>query len=853
MLKYRNNVVAIALAAVLAGCGGSGGGSSVETETPPPPPPSAVTGDLEVNVVGLPIGVQANVVITGPNNFSQTINQSQTLTDLTAGEYSITVSPSDNSGITYDVLPMARQVTVDAQGASETLIFQAPTVSEGIISNFGSVFVNGVRFDTADAMISTDDFDDTTEDELDIGMVVTVTGRSSADGSNAQASEIQFRATAEGPIERISLADEVVQVLGQVFRLDELTQFPTRSFEQLIVGETVEISALQNQVGDFIATRIELEDDAEADFRLRGVISNLNEQQQSFEVNGLTVDFSNADVDGILMNGGEVSVTAETAIVAQQFNATEVEALGDEDNDIGRQQAIDGIISEVVSSTQIRVDDYTINIDESTEFEIGSSANLLVNVRVRVFGFMTDEDILTAQSIRIDLDSDITLTGRLESIDSDDNSVEVLGNEYELDEHSILQDLSEASVRQVTLDQLSVGDLVEISAFEGDDDLLIRQMSRLSINTPDANGVESVELEGLVTAIGDQSFSIQDVLVSVGAFTEFDFDDDELTLEQFINTLSIGDNVEIEGVLQADNSIVATAVELENEEVSENSNVVELEGDISDVLSNAEFTLNGRQILIDAQTEFDDGNESSLIEGNSVEVRGRESEEGQILAIRIEFDNLDGQDSDDDVEVEFEGNIDSVVSATQIIVSGQTVDVTDETEFENGSVDDLAEMVFVEIEGNLTTDGTVEATNIEFEDADSVEVSGQISSFISSTQFFIGDQEISTNNDTEFENGNSSGLLEGVFLEVDGELVNEVLVAEEIEFENIESIEIEGTVSSGVSENQFTIGEQPVLINEFTVFEDGDVNDIEVGTFLSIEGRLNGEGILVAESIEFPE
>jgi hypothetical protein len=50
-----------------------------------------ITGDLAVNVSGLPQGSNADIAVTGPNNFSDALTGSETLTDLAAGTYTFRV------------------------------------------------------------------------------------------------------------------------------------------------------------------------------------------------------------------------------------------------------------------------------------------------------------------------------------------------------------------------------------------------------------------------------------------------------------------------------------------------------------------------------------------------------------------------------------------------------------------------------------------------------------------------------------------------------------------------------------------------------------------------------------------
>ena len=58
--------------------------------------------------------------------------------------------------------------------------------SSGTITGFGSIYVNGVKFDTSSSTISIDDSPGI-EDDLAIGMRVTVNGTLNADGVNGTA------------------------------------------------------------------------------------------------------------------------------------------------------------------------------------------------------------------------------------------------------------------------------------------------------------------------------------------------------------------------------------------------------------------------------------------------------------------------------------------------------------------------------------------------------------------------------------------------------------------------------------------------------------------------------------------
>ncbi len=72
------------------------------------------TGSLVVTVSGVPDGRSASATVTGPNEFSQTITATTTLSLLTPGSYTISANPLAHAGETYLPDPSSQQRTVVA-------------------------------------------------------------------------------------------------------------------------------------------------------------------------------------------------------------------------------------------------------------------------------------------------------------------------------------------------------------------------------------------------------------------------------------------------------------------------------------------------------------------------------------------------------------------------------------------------------------------------------------------------------------------------------------------------------------------------------------------------------------------
>lgn len=146
----------------------------------------------------------------------------------------------------------------------------------GSISGFGSVIVDGVRFDTSAATIEVDD-EPATEDDLKTGEIVFVAGEIDDDG-NATAATVVTDDLLRGPIESIDLVVGTFVVLGQTVQVEVDTAFddavPNNGIDGLAVGQAVRVDGFLSPEGRIIATRVEPDDGD--DLQVVGVVSNLD-------------------------------------------------------------------------------------------------------------------------------------------------------------------------------------------------------------------------------------------------------------------------------------------------------------------------------------------------------------------------------------------------------------------------------------------------------------------------------------------------------------------------------------------------------------------------------------------------
>ncbi|MGD9106825.1 MAG: DUF5666 domain-containing protein, partial [Desulfobacterales bacterium] len=267
-------------------------------------------------------------------------------------------------------------------------------ISVGTITAFGSVAVDGVEFDTGNAVIIVEGEeigvgDDIALANLEIGMVVTVEGKQNEDDKSAVADRIIYNDNVEGPVESITVVNATrkdLVVLGQTVILNTVTEFKGTSFDDIAINDVVEISGLFDDSGAIWATFLEKTDGVV--FEVTGFVENLDAVQETFKINDLTVDYSMADTNGL--PGG---VTAEGLLVEVEGSLigpvmfADVIELGDElgAEDVDKLE-VTGFVTDVVSAFEFTVGTQLVRTDADTIFVDGTAGNIALGVKLEAEG-----------------------------------------------------------------------------------------------------------------------------------------------------------------------------------------------------------------------------------------------------------------------------------------------------------------------------------------------------------------------------------------------------------------------------------------------------------------------------------
>lgn len=443
---------------------------------------------------------------------------------------------------------------IDGRGALPPVA----TVSKGTITGFGSVIVNGVRFDTGSTTFTIDGSSGTQSD-LSVGDVVVVRGTINADGTSPVADSVTFDDAVQGPVSAIDPVAQTIVVLDQLVYIDADTSFDDSigpaSLDGLSVTDFVEVSGFRLADGSISATRIELQEVGDG-LEITGVISNV--AGTMFDINGLAVDFSAALIEdfpnGSPEDGQLVEAKGDALGGAGQLLATRVEFKGGAFGDSGDRAEIEGFVTRFVSASDFDVESVSVTTNGQTVFENGTSADLALNRKLEVEGDINAAGVLVAQNIEIKASGFVRIESLVEDVQSD--RLTVLGIEVSVNTATRLEDKSVEEREPFNLSHVVVGNYVEIRGYEDASGIIATRLER-----DDDEG--DVALRGFVDGVTEPDFVILGVTVSTVAATVFrDLDGSLLTPTVFFQQAN-GRIVEATGTLNG-SVITASEVELEN-------------------------------------------------------------------------------------------------------------------------------------------------------------------------------------------------------------------------------------------------------------------------------------------------
>ena len=295
---------------------------------------------------------------------------------------------------------------VDSGGTGTTVGYAA-----GPITGFGSVIVNGVRYDERSAEIRDDDERLRSSADLRLGMLTEIVASapvSTAGGVVATASALHYRSQLIGPVERVDAAAGRLTVLGQAVRITASTVIDSAlagGVAALAPGDVVEVYAqYDSAAASHVATRVQRAGDVRS-YKLRGPVAALSLSDRTLTVGTLVISYAAvapADPATTLAVGQRLRIRLATAPVGAVWQATAISAA---DTPLADREfaEVEGRITRYTSAADFAVDDLPVDA-RSASFPDGR-AGLALGARVEVEGRIA-AGTLVANKVKVEGDDD---------------------------------------------------------------------------------------------------------------------------------------------------------------------------------------------------------------------------------------------------------------------------------------------------------------------------------------------------------------------------------------------------------------------------------------------------------------
>jgi len=379
-------------------------------------------------------------------------------------------------------------------GGSSSNSTQNESTTSGPITSFGSIYVNGVEYETSGADVYIED-ELASEDDLRVGMMVTI-----VEDASGGAASVHHDDDLEGIVNANNIAagatTGTMDVMGQTVTVTAGTIFESdvaaiTDAGMIAAGNIVEVSGHSTGTGLITATRLEVKAVDLAAYlishsegvELKGVVENHSAGTSKFDIGSMTIDYSGAtlsDLTGGISDGIYVEVKSTAGIVGGDLIASRVER--EDDGSIDHEGAEDdeyeihGMVMEMSADT-ITVDSQVVTITAETEFDDGVRADIVVGVMVEVEGYFNAAGDLIAKQIELeDQEATTEMSGTVASMTSSAPNVGTVtlqdGTVILVNEETLMHDSRDVGMMADTafnLQDLAAGDYIEVHVFDNGD------------------------------------------------------------------------------------------------------------------------------------------------------------------------------------------------------------------------------------------------------------------------------------------------------------------------------------------------------------------------------------------------
>lgn len=411
--------------------------------------------------------------------------------------------------------------------------------SAGTVNSFGSVVVNGIRYDTSEADIFIRG-ELAQESDLSVGDHVDLIGTLNESGNTGTASIVHYRPSVSGQISSIESSDDRFVVLNQIIQVSAETVYSSnilrRNIHGLSVGDRVTVSGSRQKSGVIQASRIDRLEVVTPE--LIGIVTDLNKSMMTLTLGGQQIDFTDAIISqqdfNALSNDSLISVYGDRLMNEILF-ASEVAIINNITDDLitGDSVNLEGLATAPIVDNQFNVQQESVIVTQETVIQGGSIGNIEQGVKVNISGTLTEDNQIQADQVVLIPSADTILSGQLTGLlvsgdGFNSGVIEINGQEFVTDSRTLFVDSSSSQLRTIGIDNLVVGESLSLSAVRQGD-----ESRALLIEREPSDGPIFVELRGFPDSLTETSVEILGRTALFDENTVFIVGDSEVNASDF--------------------------------------------------------------------------------------------------------------------------------------------------------------------------------------------------------------------------------------------------------------------------------------------------------------------------------
>jgi hypothetical protein len=317
-------------------------------------------------------------------------------------------------------------------GVGGTGVTTAKGYVQGKVTGFGSIYVNGDKFNTDSSQFIVDGEVKANQMDanLQVGMVVRLEVETESGAYTGKALKVVYDAEIGGPVATAPVevggsggSQKQFDIFNQNIIIDDTgTLFNGTSFADITLDDVVEISGFRTSPTEIIATFVEktgLRELGVTEVELRGTIENLAVgPPASFEINGIEITTDASTTKNVPNSVLVEDLYVEVEGIIQTANSVYAKEIEHEDEGFGDdvdEVRLQGIVSNYTSISNYEINGQAIDASQA-DLEPANAAMLLADgIEVEVEGDIVD-GVLIAEELEIE-ESDAELESFVGQVD----------------------------------------------------------------------------------------------------------------------------------------------------------------------------------------------------------------------------------------------------------------------------------------------------------------------------------------------------------------------------------------------------------------------------------------------------